>query len=111
MHRADPLVDPYRDCSLEADAAKDDLAAEVAGQKTATVTAFERKRPARKPFPEHLPRERLCRRHAFAHRVVPRLPPRRSLQRNRPLRCDRDNFTPSYAGTEHLTLVKSQPEK
>jgi len=44
---------------LEADAAEDDLAAEVAAGKTATVTAFERKRPARKPFPEHLPRERV----------------------------------------------------
>ena len=29
-------------------------------QKTATVTAFERKRPARKPFPEHLPRGRVA---------------------------------------------------
>jgi transposase len=44
---------------LEADAAEDDLAAEVAAEKTATVTAFERKRPVRKPFPEHLPRERV----------------------------------------------------
>lgn len=44
---------------LEADAAVDDLAAEVAAEKTATVTAFERRRPARKPFPEHLPRERV----------------------------------------------------
>jgi transposase len=44
---------------LEADAAQDDLAADVAAEKTATVTAFERKRPARKPFPEHLPRERV----------------------------------------------------
>jgi transposase len=44
---------------LEADATEDDLAAEVAAVKTATVTAFERKRPARKPFPEHLPRERV----------------------------------------------------
>lgn len=44
---------------LAADAAEDDLAAEVAAEKTATVTAFERKRPARKPFPEHLPRERV----------------------------------------------------
>ncbi|WP_423838659.1 IS66 family transposase [Thauera propionica] len=44
---------------LEADAAEDDLAAEVAAEKTATVTAFERKRPARKPFPDHLPRERV----------------------------------------------------
>jgi hypothetical protein len=44
---------------LDADAAEDDLAAAVAAEKTATVTAFERKRPARKPFPEHLPRERV----------------------------------------------------
>ncbi|MEJ6011181.1 IS66 family transposase [Novosphingobium aquae] len=44
---------------LEADATEDDLAAEGAAGKTATVTAFERKRPARKPFPEHLPRERV----------------------------------------------------
>ncbi|GIW05124.1 MAG: transposase [Thermomicrobiales bacterium] len=44
---------------LEADAAEGDLAAEAAAAKTSTVTAFERKRPARKPFPEHLPRERV----------------------------------------------------
>jgi transposase len=44
---------------LEADACEDDLAAEAAVQKTTKVTAFERKRPARKPFPEHLPRERV----------------------------------------------------
>lgn len=43
---------------LEADAAEDDLIAEEAAARTATVTAFERKRPARKPFPEHLPRAR-----------------------------------------------------
>jgi uncharacterized protein (UPF0305 family) len=44
---------------LEADAAEDDMIAEEAAAKTTTVTAFERKRPARKPFPEHLPRERV----------------------------------------------------
>ena len=44
---------------LEADAAEDDLAAEAAAAKTASVTAFERKRPSRKPFPDHLPRERV----------------------------------------------------
>ncbi len=44
---------------LEADAAEDDLAAEAAAAKTANVTAFERKRPVRKPFPEHLSRERV----------------------------------------------------
>lgn len=44
---------------LEADAAEDGLAAEVAAAKTGVVTAFERKRPARKPFPDHLPRERV----------------------------------------------------
>ncbi len=36
---------------LEADAAEDDLIAEEAAAKTTTVTAFERKRPARKRFP------------------------------------------------------------
>ena len=44
---------------LEADACEDDLAAEVAAAKTADVAAFARKRPSRKPFPEHLPRERV----------------------------------------------------
>ncbi|RVO45191.1 IS66 family transposase, partial [Sinorhizobium meliloti] len=41
---------------LEADAGEDELAAEMAA-KSATVRTFERKRPSRKPFPEHLPRE------------------------------------------------------
>ena len=44
---------------LEADACEDDLAAEVAAARTADVVAFARKRPSRKPFPEHLPRERV----------------------------------------------------
>jgi transposase len=43
---------------LEADAGEDELAAEIAASAS-TVRAFERKRPARKPFPEHLPRERV----------------------------------------------------
>ena len=40
-------------------ATEDDIAAERAAVKTTTVTAFERKRPARQPFPAHLPRERV----------------------------------------------------
>lgn len=44
---------------LEADASEDDLVAEEAAAKATAVTAFERKRPARKPFPEHLPRTRV----------------------------------------------------
>ena len=44
---------------LEADAAEDDLLAETAAAKTTNVTAFERRKPVRKPFPDHLPRERL----------------------------------------------------
>lgn len=44
---------------LEGDAAEDDLVAEDAAAKTATVAAFERRKPARKPFPEHLPRTRV----------------------------------------------------
>jgi len=43
---------------LEADAGEDELAAEIAA-KASAVRAFERKRPSRKPFPEHLPRERV----------------------------------------------------
>ncbi|WP_338811344.1 IS66 family transposase (plasmid) [Agrobacterium leguminum] len=43
---------------LEADAGEDELAAEIAA-KASTVKAFERRRPSRKPFPEHLPRERV----------------------------------------------------
>ena len=44
---------------LEASATEDGLAAEAATTKTTNVAAFTRKRPARKPFPEHLPRERV----------------------------------------------------
>ena len=44
---------------LEAAASEDELAAEQAASKTSTVKAFQRRRPARKPFPEHLPRERV----------------------------------------------------
>jgi len=44
---------------LEADAAEDELAAEAAAAKTATVCAFQRRKPVRKPFPGHLPRERI----------------------------------------------------
>jgi transposase len=42
----------------EAEATADELAAEQATCST-TVKSFERKRPSRKPFPDHLPRERL----------------------------------------------------
>lgn len=45
---------------LEADACEDDLVAEVAAARTTEVPAFARKRPSRKPFPEHLPRERVA---------------------------------------------------
>jgi transposase len=44
---------------LEASATEDELAAERATAKTTKVVAFKRQRPARKPFPEHLPRERV----------------------------------------------------
>jgi hypothetical protein len=44
---------------LEADATEDDLIAEATVAKTTNVTAFERKKPVRKPFPDHLPRERV----------------------------------------------------
>src|SRR5205085_9617861 len=44
---------------LESSATEDELAAERATAKTTNVVAFIRKRPARQPFPEHLPRERV----------------------------------------------------
>lgn len=44
---------------LEASASEDELKAEMAVAKTTQVSAFTRKRPVRKPFPEHLPRERV----------------------------------------------------
>src|SRR6202162_4804124 len=40
-------------------ATEDELAAEKAAGRTQTVKSFERRRPARKPFPDHLPRERV----------------------------------------------------
>jgi transposase len=44
---------------LEVAATEDEIAAERAAAKTTTVAAFTRKRPARQPFPAHLPRERV----------------------------------------------------
>ena len=44
---------------LEASATEDELAAERAAAGTTQVKGFTRRRPARKPFPEHLPRERV----------------------------------------------------
>src|SRR5450756_1248351 len=44
---------------LETAATEDELAAEMAAAKTTKVASFTRKRPSRKPFPEHLPRERV----------------------------------------------------
>jgi transposase len=44
---------------LEVAATEDALAAEQAAAKTTAVRAFERRKPVRKPFPEHLPRERV----------------------------------------------------
>jgi transposase len=44
---------------LEASATEDELEAERAAARTTKVAAFIRQRPARKPFPEHLARERV----------------------------------------------------
>jgi transposase len=44
---------------LASAATEDEIAAERAVAKTTTVAAFTRKRPARQPFPAHLPRERV----------------------------------------------------
>src|SRR6202163_3152114 len=44
---------------LETAATEDEWAAETAAVRTQTVQSFQRKRPSRKPFPDHLPRERI----------------------------------------------------
>ena len=44
---------------LEAAATEDELAAETAAAQTQTVKSIQRRHPVRKPFPEHLPRERV----------------------------------------------------
>jgi transposase len=44
---------------LESSASEDEIAAERAVARTANVAGFTRKRPARQPFPAHLPRERV----------------------------------------------------
>ena len=43
----------------QASATEDELAAEAAAARTSSVRAFTRRQPARKPFPDHLPRERV----------------------------------------------------
>jgi transposase len=44
---------------LVADAAEDAAGADHATEKTTKVAAFERRKPVKKPFPKHLPRERV----------------------------------------------------
>jgi transposase len=47
---------------LEADAAQAEAAAQIAAagvSETVTVPSFDRRKPARRPLPEHLPRERI----------------------------------------------------
>ena len=44
---------------LESSATEDEIAAERAVARATNVVGFTRRRPARQPFPEHLPRERV----------------------------------------------------
>ena len=44
---------------LEENAAQAETAAQLAAAETITVPSFERRRPARRPLPAHLPRERI----------------------------------------------------
>ena len=44
---------------LEAAASEDEVAAEKAAAATTQVRAFSRRKPARQPFPAHLPRDRI----------------------------------------------------
>jgi transposase len=59
--RAERLLDQQELAfeELESSASEDEIAAERAVAKTTNVVAFTRKRPARQPFPAHLPRERV----------------------------------------------------
>jgi transposase len=51
------LADMEEDASQAEAAAR--IAADAAARQKITVTAFERRKPARRPLPEHLPRERI----------------------------------------------------
>src|SRR6516165_3589427 len=44
---------------LEENAAQAETAAQIAAADKVTVAPFERRKPARRPLPEHLPRERI----------------------------------------------------
>ncbi len=44
---------------LVADAAEDEARAEQAAEKTTKVAPFERRKPVKKAFPDHLPRDRI----------------------------------------------------
>lgn len=44
---------------IESAATEDEIAAAQAAARTTTVASFTRRRPARQPFPAHLPRERV----------------------------------------------------
>lgn len=44
---------------VEAAATEDEMASQAAAARTTTVEVFVRQKPARRPFPEHLPRERV----------------------------------------------------
>src|SRR5580765_2551258 len=59
--RAERLLDQQELAfeELESSASEDEIAAERAVAKTTNVVSFTRKRPARQPFPDHLPRERV----------------------------------------------------
>ena len=52
------LADMEEDAA-RAEAAAQMVAAEAAASAKITVQAFERRKPARRPLPEHLPRERV----------------------------------------------------
>ena len=59
--RSQRLADQLELCleELEADVSEDEVVAELATPATDRVASFERKRPVRRPFPAHLPRERI----------------------------------------------------
>ena len=82
---------------LEENAAHAETAAQLAAAETVTVPAFERRKPARRPLPAHLPRERIV---YPAPSTLPMLRRREAAQDRRGR--DRD------AGT-HPTAVEGDP--
>ena len=76
---------------LTASATEDELAAEKAAAASTEVKAFVRRKPSRKPFPDHLPRERVVVPASSCHPWQPEHP---GPKRRTPRRAQRSYTTP-----------------